>query len=105
MFMFSLAQTYVCVASFRLFPVSSKTGIYLKKFSLTFSYHTISCMWSLPSLDLHGCTFMSRNKQSQKYLIGRSYKNDEFDRPFLFGDCIIVWHESVTLDLGPLIGS
>ena len=27
-------------------------------------------------------TFMSRNKQSRKYLIGRSYKNDEFDWPF-----------------------
>ena len=26
-------------------------------------------------------TFMSRNKQSQKYLIGRSYKNDKFDWP------------------------
>ena len=32
------------------------------------------------------CTFMSRNKQSRKYLIGRSFKNDEFDWPFLFGD-------------------
>ena len=29
-----------------------------------------------------GHTFMSRNKQSRKYLIGRSYKNDEFDWPF-----------------------
>ena len=28
--------------------------------------------------------FMSRNKQSQKYLIGRSNKNDEFDWPFDF---------------------
>ena len=36
-----------------------------------------------------GYTFMSRNKQSRKHLIGRSYKNDEFDWPFLFGDCII----------------
>ena len=26
-----------------------------------------------------GYTFMSRNKQARKYLIGRSYKNDEFD--------------------------
>ena len=25
---------------------------------------------------------MSRNKQSRKYLIGRSDKNDEFDWPF-----------------------
>ena len=25
---------------------------------------------------------MSRNKQSRKYLIGRSYKKDEFDWPF-----------------------
>ena len=32
---------------------------------------------------------MSRNKQSRKYLIGRSYKNDEFDWSFLFGDCIM----------------
>ena len=30
---------------------------------------------------------MTHNKQSQKYLIGRSYKNDEFYWPFLFGDC------------------
>ena len=29
-----------------------------------------------------GYTFMSRNKQSRKYLIGRSYKNDEFAWPF-----------------------
>ena len=30
-----------------------------------------------------GYTFMSRNKQSQKYLIGRrSYKNVELDWPF-----------------------
>ena len=29
-----------------------------------------------------GYTFMSRNKQSRKYLIDRSYKNDEFDWPF-----------------------
>ena len=30
-----------------------------------------------------GYAFMSRNKQSRKYLNGRrSYKNDEFDRPF-----------------------
>ena len=26
-----------------------------------------------------GYTFMSRNKQAQKYLIGHSYKNAEFD--------------------------
>ena len=32
-------------------------------------------------------TFMSQNKQSQKYLICRSYKNDEFDWPF---DLVIV---------------
>ena len=33
---------------------------------------------------------MLRNKQSRKYLIGRSYiKNDEFDWLFLFGDYII----------------
>ena len=30
-----------------------------------------------------GYTFVSRKKQSRKYLIGRSYKNDEFDWPFL----------------------
>ena len=30
---------------------------------------------------------MSRNKLSRKYLIGRSYKNDEFDCPF---DLVIV---------------
>ena len=40
-------------------------------------------------------TFMPRNKQSRKYLIGRSYKSDEFDRPFLFGDYIIAKHESI----------
>ena len=27
-------------------------------------------------------TFMSRNKQLREYLIGYSYKNDEFDWPF-----------------------
>ena len=27
---------------------------------------------------------MSQNKQSRKHLIGRSYKNDEFDWPFNF---------------------
>ena len=32
-------------------------------------------------------TFMSQNKQSRKYLICRSYKNDEFDWPF---DLVIV---------------
>ena len=36
-------------------------------------------------------TFMSRNKQSRKYLINcRSYENDEFDWPFLFDDSIII---------------
>ena len=34
-----------------------------------------------------GYTFMSRNKQSRKYLIGCSYKDDEFDWPF---DLVIV---------------
>ena len=34
-----------------------------------------------------GYTFMLRTKQSQKYLIGRSYNNDEFDWPF---DLVIV---------------
>ena len=34
-----------------------------------------------------GYTFMSQNKQSRKYLICRSYKNDEFDWPF---DLVIV---------------
>ena len=34
-----------------------------------------------------GCTFMSRNKQSRKYLCGSSYKNDKFDWPF---DLVIV---------------
>ena len=29
-----------------------------------------------------GYAFMSRNKQSRKYLNGRSYKNDEFDWSF-----------------------
>ena len=29
-----------------------------------------------------GYTFMSRNKQSRKYLTCLSYKNDEFDWPF-----------------------
>ena len=32
-------------------------------------------------------TFMSLNKQSRKYLIGRSYKNDEFDWPL---DLVII---------------
>ena len=32
-----------------------------------------------------GYTSMSRNKQSRKYLIGRSYKNDEFNWPFDLG--------------------
>ena len=36
-----------------------------------------------------GNTFRSRNKQSRKYFIGRSYKNNEFHSLFLFGDCII----------------
>ena len=45
---------------------------------------------SIPKVtDILGCTFMSCNKQSRKYLTGRSYKNNEFDWPFLFGDCII----------------
>ena len=39
---------------------------------------------------------MSHNKQSRKYLIGRSYKNDEFDWPLLFGYCIVAWHENIT---------
>ena len=34
-----------------------------------------------------GYTFMSRNRQSRKYLIGRSYRNDEFAWPF---DLVIV---------------
>ena len=34
-----------------------------------------------------GYTFMPRNKQSQKYLIGRFYKKNEFDWPF---DLVIV---------------
>ena len=37
--------------------------------------------------------------QPRKYLISRSYKNDEFDWPFLVGDCIIAWHESIILFL------
>ena len=40
-----------------------------------------------------GYTFMSRNKQLRKYLIGRSYKNDEFDWPF---DLMIVTYERIT---------
>ena len=35
-----------------------------------------SCAGS--AVPIFGLTFMSHNKQSQKYLIG-SYKNDEFD--------------------------
>ena len=46
---------------------------------------------------------MSRNKQSRKYLIGCSHKNDEFDWPFLFGNCIIARHESITPN-GPSTG-
>ena len=46
---------------------------------------------------------MSRNIQSRKYLIGCSYKNDEFDWPFLFGNCIIARHESITPN-GPSTG-
>ena len=33
-----------------------------------------------------GYTFMSQNKQSQKYLIGRSYKNDGIWLAAWFGD-------------------
>ena len=29
-----------------------------------------------------------KTKQTRKQLIGRSHKNDEFDWPFLFADCI-----------------
>ena len=36
---------------------------------------------------LPGYTFMSQNKQSRKYFIGLSYKNEEFDWPF---DLVIV---------------
>ena len=43
--------------------------------------------------------FHARNIASRKYLIGRSYKNYGFDWPFLFADCIIAWHESITLAL------
>ena len=32
---------------------------------------------------------MTRNNKVTKYLIGCSYKNDEFDRSFLFRDCIM----------------
>ena len=36
---------------------------------------------------ISGYTLMSLNKQSRKYFIGRSYKNDECDWPFdLVGD-------------------
>ena len=37
-----------------------------------------------------GYTFMSRNKQSRKYLIGRFYKGNEFDWPYCYvsGDVI-----------------
>ena len=37
-----------------------------------------------------GYTFMSRNKQLRKYLIGRSYENDKFDWSFLFRDDIML---------------
>ena len=37
-----------------------------------------------------GYIFMSRNKQSRKYLIGRFYKSNEFDWPYCYvsGDVI-----------------
>ena len=41
-------------------------------------------------------SYVTRYKQSRKYLMGRSYKNNEFDWPFLFGYCIIARHESIT---------
>ena len=41
-----------------------------------------------------GYTFMSRNKQSRKYLIGRSYENDEFD--WLFDLVIVTWKNNHT---------
>ena len=36
-----------------------------------------------------GYTSMARNNTVTKELIGRSYKNDEFDWSFLFRDCIM----------------
>ena len=41
------------------------------------------------TLHLLGYTFMSRKKQSRKYLLGRSYENDEFD--WLFDFVIVTW--------------
>ena len=50
------------------------------------SCNVTSAVWceNVPNM---GYTFMLRTKQSQKYLIGRSYNNDEFDWPF---DLVIV---------------
>ena len=68
----------------------------LLNFRLFLKLGTPSRLGSRSKLSSRGYTFMSRNKQSRKYLIDRSYKNDKFDWPFLFGDCIIARHESIT---------
>ena len=42
---------------------------------------------------------MSRNKQSRKHLIGRSYKNDEFDWPFDLVTVTCKYNPKVLIDL------
>ena len=59
---------FLCDAD-ELFPKSTWSITYLHQLFATDRYL--------------GYTFMSRKKQSRKYLIGRYYKNDEFDWPFL----------------------
>ena len=58
-----------------------------------FSFHKLSQIHHIKMAvllllkNIFGYTLMSRNKQSRKYFIGRSFKNDEFDWPF---DLLIV---------------
>ena len=50
-------------------------------------------IYSSLALTFYGFTFMSRSKQSRKYLIGRSYKNDEFD--WAFDLVIVAWKNNL----------